>query len=175
MLVYGPKDAEVTVFTYKEGLLSAIAHDLRIAARRFEIKVAEDRSRVEATVHADSLEVVCAMRDGIDTPRALSDKDKRKIASNIRKDVLRASRYPEIVFRSATIRPVDDGYDLEGDLTLHGRNKSLVVHVREGDSAYRAELTLHQPDFGITPYRAMMGTLKVQADIRLQVVIPKVT
>ena len=173
MLVYGPTDAEVTVFTYKEGLLSAIAHDLRIAVRRFEIKVAEDRSRVEAIVRADSLEVVCAMRDGIDTPRVLSERDKRKIATNIRKDVLRASRYPEIAFRAATVRSVEEGYQLEGDLTLHGRNKSLVVQVREGDNAYRAELTLHQPGFGITPYRAMMGTLKVQADIRLQVVIPK--
>ena len=28
---------------------------------------------------------------------------------------------------------------------------------------------LHQPDFGITPYRAMLGALKVKADVRVTI------
>jgi len=33
---------------------------------------------------------------------------------------------------------------------------------------------LHQPDFGIRPYSAMLGTLRVDADVVVRVVIPLV-
>jgi hypothetical protein len=35
------------------------------------------------------------------------------------------------------------------------------------------EVTLHQPDFRIEPYRAALGALKIKPDVRVRVRIPK--
>ena len=32
--------------------------------------------------------------------------------------------------------------------------------------------SVHQPDFGIRPYSAMLGTLRGQADVSVRVVLP---
>ena len=70
--------AEVRIFTYKEGLLSAVAHDLQLEATRFEIQVADDRSIV-ATFEPGSIRVLDAMIDGRLSPGTLSAKDKALI------------------------------------------------------------------------------------------------
>ena len=33
-------------------------------------------------------------------------------------------------------------------------------------------LELHQPDYGITPFKAMMGTLKVKAEVIVRLSVP---
>ena len=64
MPTYGPRDAEVLVFTFKHGLLSAMAHDLKLRATSFEVEVDEEHRRVRAKFDPASLRVVSAMRDG---------------------------------------------------------------------------------------------------------------
>ena len=48
-------DARCTVYTFKEGLLSAIAHDLEIAVERFSIEWDDARTRIEASPPADTV------------------------------------------------------------------------------------------------------------------------
>jgi polyisoprenoid-binding protein YceI len=164
------KNAEAFVFTFKEGVLSAIAHDLRIRVTRFSIDT-DGESFVRGTFDARSLRVVCARKNGVDDTRALSDGDKRTIEGNIVRDVLQADRFPEIRFASAEVTKTERGFEVKGDLTLAGRTRSIGFAVgRSGDDGrHVAEIALHQPDFGITPYRAMLGTLRVQADVRVRV------
>ena len=35
----------------------------------------------------------------------------------------------------------------------------------------QVELKLNQPDFGITPYRAMLGTLKIQPEVTIRITV----
>lgn len=169
---YDSTGAECFVFTFKEGLLSPVAHDLRLRITRFSLDVDAAASSVVAKFDTNSLVVDCPMKDGAENPSALSESDKQKIAGQIREDVLHGSQHPEAVFRSRIVTArADGGYDLEGELTLHGVTKPLAAQTRVVAGRQQVELRIHQPDFGITPYRAMLGTLKIQADVTVRIAV----
>jgi hypothetical protein len=46
----------------------------------------------------------------------------------------------------------------------------VPVH-KEGDDVV-GEVTLHQPDYGIKPYSAMLGTLKIRPDVKVRIRLP---
>lgn len=171
--IEGP-DVRVRVFTFKEGLLSAVAHDLEIEVTRVSLEWPDDASHVRAEIDARSLRVLHAVVEGRPAPNALSDRDKRKIEQSIVDDVLQASRYPSIRFEAALAWPDPQPSvpSIEGKLDLHGRSRSVAVAVTERGDAFVAMATLHQPDFGIAPYSAMLGTLKIKPDVRVEVRVP---
>jgi polyisoprenoid-binding protein YceI len=169
MPTYDQNNADCFVFTFKEGLLSAIAHDLRIKVERFTIDVGE--SSVVASFDTSSLRVDTPMKDGKENPSALNEADKAKIATQIREEVLHSARHPEARFQSRSVeRRANGGYDLAGDLALHGVTRLLQARTEAVGSGQQLDLTLHQPDFEIVPFRAMMGTLKIQADVKIRIV-----
>jgi polyisoprenoid-binding protein YceI len=169
---YDANNAECVIFTFKEGLLSPVAHDLRLRVGQFWIEVDAANSGVVARFDTNSLSVDAPMKDGVENPNALSAADKAKIAGQVREHVLHSAQHPEAKFRgSAVIVRADGGYDIQGELSLHGVSKSLAAQTRVVAGRQRLELTLHQPDFGITPYRAMLGTLKIRADVLIRVTV----
>lgn len=171
MARFDPDSAECLVFSYKEGLLSSMAHDLKIRVTRFSIEVDDATHEITATFDAGSLEVVSAMKDGREDAK-LSDGDKRDIESNIRKDVLRSSRHPEVRFRSTRAERKAGDWEIEGELTLNGTRRSIrTTATVQGDDLV-AEVLLHQPDFGIKPYRAALGALRVQAEVKVRLSVP---
>jgi polyisoprenoid-binding protein YceI len=179
MPTYDATTATCHVFTFKEGVLSAVAHDLRIRVERFTIEIDEAAGTVVARVSASSLRVDCAMKDGRESFDALSDRNKREIEGNIEGEVLHAKRHPEIVFRSTKIDRGLEGLEADGDerhiegtLSLHGTERPLRVTARRQAGRWTAEVELHQPDFGIKPYSAMLGTLKVRPVVRVRVSVP---
>src|SRR5437868_1299810 len=95
--------AECLVFTFKAGLLSGVAHDLKLRVDQFEIAV--DDQGVHARFDASSLRVVCARAGGKDDLRALSERDRREIEATIARDVLEARNHPAIEFRSNSVAP----------------------------------------------------------------------
>jgi polyisoprenoid-binding protein YceI len=171
MPIYDAKNSQCFVFTFKEGLLSPMAHDLRIAVGTFSIDVDEAQGSVVASFDTSSLRVDTPMKDGAENPSALSASDKEKIAGQIREDVLHSSKFPAATFRSTKVakRP-DGGFDLAGDLTLHGTTKPIQARTEVVNGRQQLDLTLNQPDFGITPYKAMLGTLKIQPDVKIRIV-----
>lgn len=172
MSSYDSGNADCFVFTFKEGLLSPLAHDLRLIVGRFSIEVDESKGSILASFDTGSLRVDTPMKDGVENPTALSPADRSKIAGQIREDVLHSAKFPTATFRSssATAR-ADGGYDLSGELTLHGVTRTLQSRTRVVAGRQQLELTLHQPDFGIAPYRAMLGTLKIQANVTIRVTL----
>lgn len=172
MPTYDANTAECLVFTYKEGLLSPIAHDLKIRVTGFTIEADEQSHAIDARFTASSLRVVCAMRNGAEDHRALSEADKRKIEQNISEEVLLAAQNPEIRFVSTSVKPEGDGFRVEGNLTLRQKTRPLSFTTRKEGDRQVAEVKLHQPDFGIKPYTAMLGTLKVKPDVMVRVSLP---
>jgi polyisoprenoid-binding protein YceI len=165
--------AECLVFTYKEGLLSAVAHDLEIRVTRFELDVDEAAPSVTARFDAASLRVVTAMHDGAPKEGALSDGDKQKIEHNLAEDVLHTREHPEIRFASTSVKPDGEGYRIAGELTLHGKTRVIAFSAQPAGDRLVAEVRLHQPDFGVKPYSAMLGTLKVKPDVLVRCSVPK--
>ena len=68
MPTYDSSNASCVVFTFKEGLLSPVAHDLRISVTRFSVLLDGARSTVTATFDTGSLLVDTAMKDGGEQP-----------------------------------------------------------------------------------------------------------
>lgn len=162
---YDQSSAECRVFTYKEGLLSAVAHDLEIDVTKFSIEVSDDGAEVQATFDARSLRVLDAVVSGRRAPGTLSDRDKRKIESNIVSDVLQAKRHPEVRFTSNEVSETA----VSGRLELHGRSREIWLR-RQGDTV---TFRLHQPDFGIKPYTAMLGMLKIKPEIEVRLTLKR--
>lgn len=171
MLRFDASSAECLVFTYKEGLLSAVAHDLKIRVGRFTVHIDPVSRAIEAHFDTGSLEVLCAMADGQERPRALTAADKRKIEHTATTDVLGSARYSEVQFVSSMVMPEGAGFRVEGNLSLHGQRRPVAFVTRAEGGHQVAEVKVHQPDFGIKPYSAMLGALKVKPDITVRVAL----
>lgn len=163
--------AQCHVFTLKEGMLSAIAHDLRLSVGHFTVRIEDDQS-IEARFEARSLRVDCAMKQGHEDFDALRSSQKREIEDNVARSVLHARRHPEIVFRSTRVTGEGSQREIEGMLVLHGTERHVRTTAMRQDDRWVAEVRLHQPDFGIEPYSAMLGTLKIQPAVRVRFSMP---
>ncbi|MBK8254466.1 MAG: YceI family protein [Polyangiaceae bacterium] len=171
---YTQDNADVLVFTYKEGLLSAVAHDLKIRVTRFSIHIDDETHAISATFDPSSLQVVSAMKDGQEAHSTLSQSDKHKIEENIVNDVLHPKKHPQIQFKSTKVAEDEGGtgYHVTGQLSLHGKTKEVTFTSRTDGEGQVAEIKLHQPDFGISPYSALLGTLKIKADVKVTIALP---
>jgi polyisoprenoid-binding protein YceI len=112
------------------------------------------------------------MRDGQEAPSALSPKNRAEIESNIAEDVLDAASYPFITFESLSVTARTDGYEIVGMLKIRGRSKTVQTRANKRGATLVAELALSQPDFGIRPFSAMLGTLKIKPDVRVVLSVP---
>lgn len=162
---------KLSVYTYKEGFLSAVAHDLLIDVTNFTVKLnipdgGVQSASVEAEMSANSLKVVCAMKDGQRQLETLKEKDKTDIEEATSKDVLHPSKYPTINFRSSSVQEKDGTYHVKGELTLHGVARPIEFDaITSTGKDLKGKITLSQKDFSIKPYKALLGTLKVKNEV----------
>ena len=160
------------VLTFRDGVLAAAAHDLVLRVTDFEVHVDPGGPSVRARFGAASLRVVASLRDGhrVAGPGA---SERQEIERTAAETVLRAGRHPEIRFQSTAIAPrADGGTDVRGDLSLAGRTRPVTAEVHRRGDRLVGEVRLHQPDFGIVPYSAMFGAIKVKPDVFVRVAIP---
>ncbi len=166
----GPENGRLTMSTYKAGMGAKVGHDLVLEARRWSGTVEANpdnpsASSVQVTIDARSFEIVSAS-GGV---KALSDKDSADIRKNMDDKVLQTNKYPEITFRSTQVSPTA----IQGDLTIVGQTQpatlNLSVQEGSGDTTITGRATVTQTKFGIKPFSAMMGALKVKDDVDIQV------
>jgi polyisoprenoid-binding protein YceI len=72
---------------------------------------------------------ITAKAGSIDTDNAKRDEHLRS------PDFFNAKQFPAISFKSTAVKAVKDGYDVTGDLTLHGVTKSITVTMVGGRTA----------------------------------------
>ena len=161
--------ARLFVSTYKEGLLSAVAHDLKLQCERFRVEIADDESSITATFDPASLKVVTAMKDRRDNPSGLPHLLFHEVEKNIADDVLRPKKHPEIRFTSTKVTATG----VDGTLTLCGQQRPVHVERSDDGAAYVGRVRLDQREFGIKPFSAMMGTLKIQPHVDVEIRLPR--
>jgi polyisoprenoid-binding protein YceI len=94
----------------------------------------------------------------------------------MREQVLEIAKYPAIVFVSSNIsvnRLAEGRYRARviGDLTLHGatqKNLWITSEVTFSGESFRAkgDFSLKQTDFGIKPFSAAGGTIKLKNELK---------
>ncbi len=172
MARYDASTADVFIYSFKDGVLAKLAHDLKMKVGRFTLDVDDASKRIEASFDATTVKVVCRRKDGQDDAHGFNMIEEGTINSNLEKDVLESKKFPDIRFVSSSVTTEGDGYRVQGDLTLHGKTRSIAATVRPQNGRWFTEVRIHQPDYGIKPYSAMMGALKVQADVIVAVSVP---
>jgi hypothetical protein len=165
----GPDKGSLEIRTYREGMASKAGHDLIIDVTHWEgtLTVAEDGgpSTLELSADPRSLEI----REGVGGLKPLSDKDRAEIRKNIDEKVL--GRDP-VSFRSRHLALSADGSRLtaEGDLTMAGSTRPITAELAvEAGGRVTGTIPVTQSDFGIKPYRGLMGALKVRDSLEVVV------
>ncbi len=151
----------IEVFTFKEGLLARLAHDLRLRVGAFEVK-RTGPGAFEVTARADSLRAECAIRDGRPDHGTLSSRDLADIDANTRKDVLHPDRFPVIRFCGRM-----KGNWVEGELDLCGRVRPLSFRVEPSGGRVRGEVEFAPSRWGIPPFTALLGAMRIQDRVRV--------
>lgn len=172
MPTFDASNSECIVYVYRTGIASAVGHDLAVEVTDFQITIGPEDIDVEARFMADSLRVRYAVEDGQPRPNKLSKRDKKKIARNIRRDVLEAADHPVIIFRSTGTSAGSDGIKIDGVLDLHGVERPIEVDADASGDRTVARVRLHQPDFDIEPYSALLGALKLEPHVDVELRIP---
>jgi len=165
--VLGPDNAALQVKTYREGMAQKVGHDLVIDVTSWEASVDLDGSDSSILMQADSSSL--QVREGHNGLKPLSDKDRDDIRNNIDNKVLKGQ---QIKFRSTSMEPAGDGYDVQGDLSIGDQTKPVSFHLSTEGGRLQGTVPLVQRDFGIKPFSAMMGALKVRDQIEIVVDAP---
>lgn len=169
----GPDGCTLKINTYREGLAAKVGHDLVIEVTDWEATVAvgEDGALGSVTLRADpgSLQV----REGHGGAKPLTDKDRNEIRKTIGDKVLGSD---PITFSSSAASVDDSGrMRVEGDLAIAGNSRPASFELMaQGDGAVGGTMQVTQSDWGIKPYRGLMGALKVRdsVDIVLDARLP---
>ena len=134
----------IKVHVSKSGVLSAFGHDHEIDAPIVSGTLDVGAKRVELHVNAAAMKVV--------DPGA-SEKDRAEIQSTmLGPEVLDANQYREIVFRSTAATQQSEGiWRVNGDLTLHGQSRPIVLDVTGQGGHYAGRVRIRQTDFAIKP------------------------
>ena len=88
----------------------------------------------------------------IDTTSMWSDSER--LTGHLKSaDFFEVETYPTATFTSTSIEPSDEGYEVTGNLELHGVTKSITfpaaIDIEEGRIAVRAEFFIQRFDWGI--------------------------
>ena len=169
----GPTNVSLKLCTTKAGLGARLAHNLTLEAKVWSGSIMLDDANpaalsVEVAVAAASL-VVVESSGGV---KPLSDGDRREIASNINDKALLTAKYPEITFRSTSISGQSGAFTVAGDLTIKGMTRPISLAVTVGDDGQATvRATVVQTQFGIKPYSAMLGALKINDAVEVRAVV----
>jgi polyisoprenoid-binding protein YceI len=163
----GPDDGTLSVRTRRTGAAAKAGHDLLIHVTAWEatLEVADDAAdaRVELNADAGSLRV----REGTGGMQSLGDDDKANIQQTIDDDVLKGQA---ITFRSTEVTGADGRLSVQGELTLAGKTRPLEFDLVVGDDGtLSAVAVVKQTEWGMKPYSALFGALKVVDEVEVAV------
>lgn len=160
----GPENATLRVNTGRSGAAAAAGHDLTIKVTSWEATLTVgEPSSLELTADATSLQVI----EGKGGMKGLSDDDKADIRKTIDKDILEKKA---ITFRSTEVRDDNGGLVVKGDLEIAGNSAPVEFDIAVADDGtIHGSATVKQSDWGIKPYSALFGALKVNDEIVVSV------
>jgi polyisoprenoid-binding protein YceI len=158
---FGPSNATLSVQTRRGGAAAKAGHDLLLHVTAWEgtLTIGADGAPAAAELSADATSL--RVRSGTGGMKALGEDDKANIHQTIDDEVLERR---DIAFRSSSVQ----GTRVEGELTLgttpHPRALELT---QDGDGAVSGRATVRQSDWGMKPYSALFGTLKVLDEVEV--------
>ena len=166
---FGPGSGVLSIRTTRQGAASKAGHDLQIEVGSWEaeLKLGEPPEQSAMTLAADSrsLRVI----EGTGGIRSLTGDDRASIQKTINDEVLKGCA---IEFRSSEVRgaPGGAGLSVQGQLDLNGKQAPVTFELALGDEGrVTGSATVKQTVFGMKPYSALFGALKVADDVTVAI------
>jgi len=165
----GPDNAKLLIRTGRRGGAAKAGHDLEIEVTswRATVEAGGEPSETQLRLSADSRSL--RVLNGTGGMMALDDDDKDNIRQTIDDEVLKGTA---IEFRSTAVNAAngDSRLDVRGELELFGRRAPVSFELQLSDDGRLAgTATIAQSDWGIKPYSALFGALKVADEVQVQV------
>lgn len=166
---FGPETGRLVIETGRSGAVAKAGHDLLIEVTRWHGQAMIDTAdaaacAVSVTADAGSLEV----RRGTGGVKPLTAGDRAEIERIVRERILKTARHPEITFRSARVTGTAESFRAEGPLTIMGVTREVVVTGSITGGRARGSAVVTQSRWGIRPYSAFLGALRVADDVTVR-------
>ena len=178
-----PQASEIRLLVYREGPLARFGHNHVIVGRvQGEIRAGDAAAasgfRLEIPVDSFAVDPPAARaEEGEEFAAQISEPARRGTRENmLGRDVLDAAKHPLIRIESIALFGPDWGPTVTARVTLRGVTRDLrfaAAVLRQDDMlAVVASFSINQSEFGIEPFTALNGGLRVRdaLDIRIRLV-----
>ena len=111
----------------------------------------EGKFTIDRQTPSNSKFVLSIKAESVDTANKARDEHLRQ------PDYFDAKQFPTIDFVSTNVKPIDGGFEVTGDFTMHGHTKPVTIVLKGGKEhefrgtkivAFSTELSLKRSDFG---------------------------
>ncbi|HTX30770.1 MAG TPA: YceI family protein [Solirubrobacteraceae bacterium] len=161
----GPDTGELLVHTRRQGAAAKAGHDLEMVVTQWSARLEiGEASSLSLSADSSSFQV----REGRGGMKALGEDDKANIGQTIDDEVLKRTA---IEFRSTAVEGTADGDHLRvyGELELMGRTHPVEFDLELRGDELTGRAAVKQTDFGMKPYSALFGALKVADEVVITV------
>ncbi len=159
----GPDDGTLSVRTGRTGTVAKAGHDLLLHVTAWSATLdLGDAPALTLDANAASLRV----REGTGGMKALDDDDLANIEQTIDDEVLLRR---DIRFRSTAVERDGDALAVRGDLTLVSNTRPIAFDLTLAGGRVKGTAVVKQTEWGMKPYSALFGALKVADEVRVEV------
>jgi polyisoprenoid-binding protein YceI len=162
----------IAVFTFKDGLLARAAHDLALRFEDFDVTL--DGETVTAHLPLRALKVTGPVEGGAIRADLYDPHQRREIEQTMHDQVLPSARHPAARFTGHAIASAN-GYEVGGQLELAGQSAPLAFSVQRAGDLYRARFEIQPSRWGIAPYKALFGAIKLKDLLRVELALREAT
>ena len=159
---FGPDNASLTIRTGRTGGAAKAGHDLVIEVESWQATL-DPGAQPALTLAADSRSL--RVLQGTGGIKSLTESDKTDIKKTIDKEVLKGC---DIEFRSSDVTETPGGLSVRGELSLNGKQAPVTFDLALGEGGgVHGSAQVTQSAFGMKPYSALFGALKVADDVEV--------
>ncbi|BCJ35467.1 polyisoprenoid-binding protein [Actinocatenispora thailandica] len=166
---FGNDTGWLRLHTERTGLGRRAGHDLLLEATRWSgtAAIGADGQVPSGAVRVEVEVASLTVREGSGGLKPLTDHDREEIVHQLCSGkLLDAHRHPTVTFVSTGFTGGAEGFELTGDLTVAGSTENVTVSGAVGtDDRIRGSATVRQTRWGIKPYSAFLGALKLADDV----------
>ena len=112
------------------------------------------------TVNFDAADPTKSSVDAVIDVKSVSTGEPKRDAHLNSPDFFETAKYPTAEFKSSSVKKTGDGYDVYGDLTMHGVTKPVTLHLDEPSKeqigmdgkphrGFSATTQINRKDFGL--------------------------
>jgi YceI-like domain len=162
---FGPDNGSLKIRTRRTGGAAKAGHDLVIEVQSWQATL-DRESQPALTLSADSRSL--RVLEGSGGIKSLTESDKADIKKTIDKEVLKGT---PIEFRSSEVQEAaGGGVSVRGELSLNGKQAPVAFDLAIGeDGRVSGSATVTQTAFGMKPYSALFGALKVADEVTVAI------